>query len=69
MLGDKEIKNLARNMRKCCKKRDFCAPCILAKDISLCKYKRRYCDKITFDDLPDYMSIKELADELRRAGL
>ena len=27
MLGDKEIKNLARNMRKCCKKPGGCTEC------------------------------------------
>lgn len=61
-LSDKEIKNLAMNMRKHCKKKDNCI--ILAR---VCKYKET-CIKI--DQVPtEYSSTKELAEALRSAGI
>ena len=62
MLGDKEIKNLARDMVNTCRVAHI-VDCTSGK----CKHKKR-CAKLP--NIPErYNSIKELADELRRAGI
>ena len=57
----KEYSTLARNIRKCCKKQLICS----SPDI--CKYKNRYCHRLSDGNIPDKMSIKELAQALNEA--